>query len=340
MCCYTLEDNDATACILLMTELTDSELAETVLFIYTCGSFGTKYQPAAFDVVTRASRFELLRLLEGLFDAYVDDFYGIVLAHLLGKELKAVKLFFRTLLGPGAISVKNSATGLPGDTLSCLRLEIVGWAFDLIAQHVTLSASCLEKSLHGFLSINEFQPMPIKALQRLASWGIRYGTICPLMNPFTAALYNELRGRTNMHCMVTLNPVSRMAVLMLRTVTLLIGVDEPSFAHPFVSWKPPSSHPRGLITQFDGSLAGSGMLFLAKGADEIEHPVVLAAIDLRSLGFGEDSGYHNTAEYISAAGASRRACILRDSGLLIDGQPIEGTWLRGDSDTALRWGVK
>jgi hypothetical protein len=336
---YTLEDNAPRACKLLMTELTDSQLRETVLFIYTCGSFGTNYQPAAFDVITRAARHELIRLLEGLVDAYVDDFYGIVLAFLLDKELDTVKQFFRGLLGEKAVSDGKSATGLPGDKRSGTRVEIIGWAFDLIAQHVTLSASCLEKSLHGFMSINEFEPMPIKVLQRLASWGIRYGTICPLMNPFTSALYNELRGRTNMHCKVTLNPVSRMAVHMLRTLTLLMGVDEPNFARPFVSWEVPKSY-TGLIAQFDGSLAGSGMLFLARGADQVEHPVGLAALDLLCLGFGEDSGYQNTAEYISQTGASRGACVLRDRGLLVDGEPITGVWLRGDSDTALKWGVK
>jgi hypothetical protein len=335
---YAQEDNAPGACKLLITELTDSQLKESLLFIYTCGSFGSNYQPAAFDVITRAARFELVRLLEGLVDGYVDDFYGIVIASLLGKELGTVKKFFRTLMGERAVSEPKSATGLPGDKFSGTRVEITGWAFDLLTQHVTLSASCLEKSLHGFLSVNEFQPMPIKVLQRLASWGIRYGQICPLMHPFTSALYNELRGRTNMHSTVTLGPVTRMAVHMLRTLTLLIGVDEPNFARPFESWEPPADY-TGLIAQFDGSLAGSGMLFLAKGADQVEHPVGLAALDLLLFRFGVDSGNQNTAEYISATGASRGACKLRERGLLIDGQPIKGVWLRGDSSTALKWGV-
>ncbi|KAJ1379138.1 hypothetical protein B484DRAFT_412460, partial [Ochromonadaceae sp. CCMP2298] len=198
-------------------------------------------------------------------------------------------------------------------TLSGSRVEIIGWAFDLLAQHVTLSAGCLEKSLHGFISVREFRPMPIKR-------------------------YNELRGRTNMHSFVTLGPVARMAVLMLRTLTLLIGVDEPHFARPFESWEPPEDY-TGLIAQFDGSLKGSGMKFLAKGADAIEHPVGLAAVDFRSFGFGVDSGYQNTAEYISAAAASRGAYLLQQQGVLIDGKPIKGVWLRGNSSTALKWGV-
>ncbi|KAJ1395038.1 hypothetical protein B484DRAFT_407701 [Ochromonadaceae sp. CCMP2298] len=74
-----------------------------------------------------------------------------------------------TRLGDGAVSMGKSATGLPGDTLSGPHVEIIGWAFDLPAQHVALSAGRLETSLHGFLSVIEFQPMPIKVLQRLAS---------------------------------------------------------------------------------------------------------------------------------------------------------------------------
>jgi hypothetical protein len=300
---YTQQDNAPAACKLLITELTDLQLRESLMFVYTCGAFGSNYQPAAFDVLTRAARHELVRLLEGLVDAYVDDFYGVVIEQLLRKDLGTAKSFFTALLGVGAVSVGKSATGLPGDTLSGPYVEIIGWAFDLPVQHVTLSAGCLEKSLYGFLSVSEFRPMPIKVLQRLASWGIRYGQICPLMHPFTSALYNELRGRTNMHSMVTLGPIARMAVLMLRVLTLLIGVDEPNFARPFESWEPPADY-SGLIAQFDGSLKGSGMKFLAKGADAIEHPVGLAAVDLRSFGFGVDSGFQNTAEYISATAVS------------------------------------
>ncbi|KAJ1423110.1 hypothetical protein B484DRAFT_398783 [Ochromonadaceae sp. CCMP2298] len=312
---YTLEDNAAPACKLLMTELTDSALRETLIFIYTCGSFGTNYQPAAFDVIMRASRHELQSLLQGFIDAYTDDFYGIALAHLLRQEVGVVKKFFRTLLGEDAIAEHKCFDGQ--------RLVVIDWDFDLLAQHVNLSEACLDKSLHGFMSVNEFLPMEIKVLQRLASWGIRYGMIYPLMGPFTSALYNELRGKTNMHCKLTLSPVSRMAVLMLHTLTLLIGVDEPQFARSFDSWERPTAR-TGLIAQCDGSLAGGGILFLAASADGTERSVGLAAVDLRTLGFGDDSGFQNTVEYISMTAASRDAVELRRQGLLIDNKPISG----------------
>ncbi|KAJ1426000.1 hypothetical protein B484DRAFT_464363, partial [Ochromonadaceae sp. CCMP2298] len=201
-------------------------------------------------------------------------------ARLLRKDVGAAKVFFRTLLGDGAVSEGKSATGLPGDKLSGPRVEIVDWAFDLPAQHVTLSASCLEKSLHGFLSVNEFQPMPIKrAVQRAPG--------------------------THQHAL-PYRPVTRMAVLMLRT----LGVDEPQFARSLDSWERPTVG-TGLIAQCDGSLSGGGILFLAASADGTERPVGLAAVDLRALGFGDDSGFQNTAEYISMTAASRGAVQLR-----------------------------
>jgi hypothetical protein len=116
-------------------------------------------------------------------------------------------------------------------------------------------------------------------------------------------------------------------------------VDEPQFARSFDSWERPTAR-TGLIAQCDGSLAGGGILFLAASADGTERSVGLAAVDLRTLGFGDDSGFQNTAEYISMTAASRGAVQLRLQGLLIDGEPISGVWLRGDSSTALTWGMK
>ncbi|KAJ1396489.1 hypothetical protein B484DRAFT_407317 [Ochromonadaceae sp. CCMP2298] len=58
------------------------------------------------------------------------------------------------------------------------------------------------------------------------------------MHPFTSCLYNEIRGRTNTHSKVTLSKTARVAVHMLRALTLLMGVDEPTFSRPFESWMP------------------------------------------------------------------------------------------------------
>jgi hypothetical protein len=178
--------------------------------------------------------------------------------------------------------------------------------------------------------------MPIKTVQRMASWGVRYGAICPLLSPFTAMLYNELRGRTKAHSTILLSPLARVAVHMLRALTLLMGVDEPTYSRPFESWVPPE-HKTGIMVEKDGSLLGLGLLFFLAQRDGSERLVGVSEVDVRCLDFGIDSGYQNTAEYICYVAATRGAAILRRQGLLVDGEPPRGLWLRGDSKTALAW---
>ncbi|KAJ1381279.1 hypothetical protein B484DRAFT_440864, partial [Ochromonadaceae sp. CCMP2298] len=105
------------------------------------------------------------RLLKGVGDGYVDDFFGCSLRWLRDGDMAAIEGFFRALLGEGAIAAHKSLGSRNG------RLDIIGWLFDLLQRHVTLSAKCLEKALHGLISVNEFLPMRIKVVQRLASWG-------------------------------------------------------------------------------------------------------------------------------------------------------------------------
>jgi hypothetical protein len=123
---------------------------------------------------------------------------------------------------------------------------------------------------------------------------------------------------------------------MLRALTLLMGVDEPNFSRPFESWVPPETK-AGIVVEKDASLLGLGLLFFAVDANGSERLVGVSEVDIRSLGFEDDSGMQNTAEYITYVGGTRGAAILRDSGLLVYGEPPRGTWFRGDSTTALSW---
>jgi hypothetical protein len=322
---YTLLDYYFRDCRLFCSELSSDKV-----FVYTGGCFGWAGQPAAFDVVTRAIKYELPRILHGDADAYTDDFYGIAEDEVVDSDMAACEDLALTLLGPDAIAEdrRKSKKGK--------RLEIIGWLLDLLLQLVTIGRRCLLKALHGYLSVSEFAPIKLKTLQRMASWGVRYGEINTLMHPFTAVLYNESRGRTNPHCLVTLSSTGQRAVQMLRIITLLIAVDEPRFARPFSSWEIPDKL-TGLFGQFDASLLGLGVFWFVVYTSGIVRLVGCSAVDLRSLKFGTDAGYQNVAEYIAAIATVRGAKMLCDRGLTIDGARPQGVWLKGDSATALSW---
>jgi hypothetical protein len=183
---YTLQDYAIPDCALFMTQL----LGGYVL-IYTCGCFGFAGQPMAFDVITRALRWELRTILKGVGEGYVDDFFGITLTDNLLHDMSAITSKVRALLDQNAINEAKSKHGR--------RMEIIGWDIDLDKKLVTIGERCLERALYGFIIADEFSPMPLKQLQRLGSWARRYGQVNKLLLPFTTALNHATRGKTNPH---------------------------------------------------------------------------------------------------------------------------------------------
>ncbi|KAJ1382293.1 hypothetical protein B484DRAFT_461917, partial [Ochromonadaceae sp. CCMP2298] len=109
------------------------------------------------------------------------------------------------------------------------------------------------------------------------------------------------------------------------------------FARPLDSWVGDQPPYQGLVAEFDASLRGIGIFWFLRAADGSERLLGVAVLDIQSLGFGADAGNQNVAEYIATTAATRGARLLADEGLLIDGKPPVGVWLRGDSVTALKW---
>jgi hypothetical protein len=308
---YTLQDYAIPDCALFMTELEGG-----YVLIYTCGCFGFAGQPMAFDIITRALRWELKSLLRGVGEGYVDDFFGITLTENLLFDMGAISDKIRSLLGEKAIAEKKSKKGK--------RIEIIVWDLDLEKQLITIGERCLQRALYGYITADEFAPMPLKQLQRLASWARRYGEINKLLLPFTTSLNNANKGKTNPHCVLRLGARAQQAIQMIRLLLLLTATEEGEFARPLESWLGDQPHLEGLIAEFDASLKGLGILWYVRNADGSERLVGVAQLDLRSLGFGVDAGNQNVAEYIATIVAVRGAHQLRDEGLLIEGQPPKG----------------
>jgi hypothetical protein len=89
----------------------------------------------AFDVITRALRWELQYILKGVGDGYVEEFFGITLTDNLLHDMGAVTDKIRALLGNNAINESKSKHGC--------RMEIIGWDLDLDKQLVTVGERCL-----------------------------------------------------------------------------------------------------------------------------------------------------------------------------------------------------
>jgi hypothetical protein len=63
------------------------------------------------------------------------------------------------------------------------------------------------------------------------------------------------------------------------------------------------------VVEFDASLTRAGILWYRRQEDGAEVALGGGAVDLRGLGFGADSSFQNTAEYVG--------CILGVVGLAL-----------------------
>ena len=135
--------------------------------------------------------------------------------------------------------------------------------------------------------------------------------------------------------MVRLTDEAKWVVRLYSALLALTLLHETKFTRPFVSFR--VSIP-SLVIRFDGCLGGSGVIWYGgEAAVALSlNPLTLGltalggvAVDLRSLGFGEDSSFQNVSEFISL--------LIGVVGAVVMGWDISSVCFIGDSATALTW---
>ena len=106
----------------------------------------------------------------------------------------------------------------------------------------------------------------------------------------------------------------------------LVSFDELWYTRRMESFLPEALE---YIVEFDASLSGAGILWLRRQADGTEVALRGGAVSLRGLGFGSDSSFQNSAEYIG--------CTLGMAGLALLGIRDADIEIRGDSVAAFTW---
>ena len=293
------------------------ELTGDLIYLQICGIFGWSSTPAAFQVVTRALKWEFKSRIKSFTEMYVDDVIGVCFEEDVASDIKEATRICSSLLGPKAVALDKTEI----DT----RLEIIGYVVDLDAMRVSIARKNFLSAIHGFLSVDLYGATKLKTMQKLASWGSRYGRICRLMRPFCGALNRATMGRRDRHATFTLEEETKCAIRCWRAMLFLVGYDEAQFTRSLDSF---DTQPAVYIVEFDASLTGAGVLIYQR-VDAVEVCVAATAMDLRGLNFGDDSSFQNTAEYIGA--------IIGIMGRLRLGISNEDIELRGDSLSALTW---
>ena len=294
-------------------------LTEDIVYFQLAGIFGWSGTPAAFQVVTRAITWELKHALRSSTVMYVDDIIGVCFAVDLESDLAITRGICTDLLGSGAVADDKTEHGV--------RLDVIGYTLDLTQERVLIARKNFLTALHGFITTDVTKRLNLKAAQRLASWGTRYGKICRVMRPFCGALNRMTWGRTDSFALFHLSVEAVVAIQCWRAMLCLVRFRETEFTRSIDSFAPATPI---LVAEFDASLSGAGLIWAVRsnGAEVVRG---VSAVDLSFLGFGVDSSYQNLSEYIGA--------ILAVIGQVMLGFSGTGIALRGDSVTALTWAM-
>lgn len=294
-------------------------LTNDTVYLQTAGIFGWSGTPAAFQVITRAIKWELQHRLLSDVCMYVDDVIGVGMIDEIPHDLALTRHVCVDLLGPTAVADDKTEVGR--------RVDVIGYTVDLDTMRVSIAQKNFLNTFHGFISANIHQTITLRTAQRLASWASRYGKICRVMRPFCGALNRLMAGRTNPHAVFPLSDEAIMAVKCWCAMLCLVRQRETDFTRSLQSFAP--FHPR-IIGEFDASLAGVGVVWYYRDLDA-EVVLGVCAIDISFLGFKEDSSFQNLAEFIGAITVIIGGIMIGCRGQSMD--------LRGDSVTALTWAV-
>ena len=107
------------------------ELTGDLIYLQICGIFGWSSTPAAFQVVTRALKWEFQALLKSYTEMYVDDVIGIGFMEDIASDIAEATRICTSLLGPTAVASDKTESGT--------RLEIIGYVVDLDTMRVSIA---------------------------------------------------------------------------------------------------------------------------------------------------------------------------------------------------------
>jgi hypothetical protein len=186
---------------------------------------------------------------------YVDDLIGVCRRCHRDREISVARELCTKLLGDEAVADEKTDAGR--------RMDVLGYCFDLDLRRVTIAHKNFIKTLYGYFTTNVDAKIPVKVIERLASWGSRYGSICPTLRAFNRALYsviwrNDARHTLSRHVSIELTPAAKRTIRLWRAMLVALRLDERRFARSFESFRlvPNATD----IGEFDCSLDGAGVL--------------------------------------------------------------------------------
>jgi hypothetical protein len=249
---------------------------------------------------------------------YVDDLHGCCRLKDVQREVEMARVIIEDLLGEGkAVNDEKTKTGQV--------IVIIGWEFNLLTQKVSVARKNLMKAMLCVFSVDLEELVTLKEVQRLASYLERYSVICRILRPFLSCLNRMMQQAWGLRRKIPFTEEVKTEIRMWRGWLYLLSVDSKSYARPFHTFRP--RRPEFSITT-DGSLGQVGII-VYKITDAGEACVGCSAVSINQFGFGDDSSYQNTCEYIGM--------VLGILALVKIGARNVDVIVKGDSTSSLSW---
>jgi hypothetical protein len=293
------------------------EMADDRIFLSLVGVFGASILPFAFNVISKAFRHEMKKATRGGADIYSDDGFGCCLSRDLEWEMEKASTIFEGIIGENCIKkIKN---------ISGRIVNVIGWKINLDLMVVSIAEKNLMKAMLCLFSVDLSKEISLVEVQRIASYCSRYVMVLEVMTPFLACIHRLMTGKAGWHGTFPITFEASWAIKMWRAVFYLLVVDERHYGRPMASFRPRIPD---YVVETDASLGGVGII-IYKSVGSLDTCVGGSAVSIKDFGFGTDSGYQNTAEYIGT--------VLGILALVKMGVRDVDVVIRGDSTTALTW---
>ena len=293
------------------------EMANDRIFLSLVGVFGASILPFAFNVISKAYRHEIKSVTRGGADIYADDGYGCCLRKDLEWEMNKASSIFENLIGENCIKQSKNESGR--------IINVIGWRINLNLMVISIANRNLMKAMLALFAIDLSKEITLVQVQRVASYCSRYVLILEVMAPFLACIHRLMTGKVGWHGTFPITYEAAWAIKMWRAMLYLLVVDEKHYGRPMASFRPRSPD---YIVETDASLSGVGIILYKKG-EALDTCVGGSAVSIKDFGFGVDSSFQNTAEYIGT--------VLGILALVKVGVRDVDVLIRGDSTTALVW---
>jgi hypothetical protein len=208
---------------LLMCQMVDEEF----LMIDLYGNFGWTGLPSAFSRVKSAVVRVVSQRIEGVIDAYVDDFMALSPDSAAMEDQSENEAQCNTIVADEAISMKKRVAPTK-------EAEMIGWLVNLVTGHVRPNDNGIDKLMFAFFFVDESKSLPLQVYQLLSSLAVRYAEGLRGMKPFVAPLYHMTqRGNTSAKAWSKKpSSAAKFCIEMWRVVAILLWRDRESFSVP------------------------------------------------------------------------------------------------------------